>query len=341
MTTPMDDPDAAGAPPPCATIVIVTFNSRRFFPRLKASLEAQTLPGPILVLDNASEPDQRPRPDDLPAHAVIVQSEENLGFATGNNRMVALAQTPFVALLNPDAFPAPTWLEELAADAARHPDAAAFGSTQVSADMPDAYDGLGDCYHVFGIPWRGGFGWPLASGARSGECFSPCAAAALYRTDVWRAVGGFDESFFCYCEDVDLGFRLRLAGHRIRQTHRAVVAHVGGGSSGKRSAFAIYHGTRNRLWTYVKNMPGWAFLLFAPAHAGVTLAFLLASQVRGTAAPTVKGLRDGLAGLGRVLQERRAGERARRASVLSVIGAMAWSPVAVLRRAPIVKRAEP
>lgn len=317
-------------------VVVITYNSRAHFARQKAALEAQTLPFRLIVIDNASAPDQRPTAADFPAGADVRQMDENLGFAAGNNRAVADLDTEFVALLNPDAFPAPDWLAQLVAAAHAAPDAAAFGSTQIAAENEARFDGLGDCYHVAGIPWRGGFGWPVDAGARSGETFSPCAAAALYRTDVWRALGGFDESYFCYCEDVDLGFRIRLAGHKVLQVADAVVHHVGGASSGPRSHFAVYHGTRNRMWTFVKNMPSPAFWLLAPAHIAMTLAFLAWSPFRGTGPATWRGVGDALAGFGRIWRERRDVQRDRRARAADVLGAMAFSPLAMLRRAPVV-----
>jgi len=127
-------------------VVIVTFNSRRYFARLKAALSQQTEPFALYVVDNASAAEQRPGADDFPAGALIVQLEENIGFAAANNRAAALCDGEFIALLNPDAFPAPDWLVELLEAAARWPGAAAFGSTQIAADTPERYDGLGDCY---------------------------------------------------------------------------------------------------------------------------------------------------------------------------------------------------
>ena len=319
-------------------VVVVTFNSRAHFPRLRAALAAQTHPYRLTVIDNASRPDERPRASDMPEGAEIVQMETNTGFAAGNNFAVKRRDAPLIALLNPDAFPAPDWLERLVAAAEKNPAAAAFGSTQISADDPTHFDGLGDCYHVAGIPWRGGHGWPVDTGVQGGDTFSPCAAAALYRREVWEALGGFDERFFCYCEDVDLGFRIRLAGHRIVQVADALVHHVGGASSGKRSDFAVYHGTRNRLWTFVKNMPAPAFWPLLPAHVAVTLCFLAISPFRGTGQATWRGVGDALTGLGPILRARAANQRARRAKTSALLAAMAWSPFAMVRRAPVLRR---
>jgi|CXWL01.1.fsa_nt_gi GT2 family glycosyltransferase len=319
-----------------ATIIVVTYNSRTHLARLKATLEAQTAPYDLIVWDNGSRTDQRPTPADLPANAQFVQCEENLGFAPANNRAIERASTEFIVLLNPDAFPEPDWLAQLLAAADANPKAAAFGSTQWSAEDDALYDGLGDCYHAAGVPWRGGYGWRRdASPPLTGEVFSPCAAAALYRTYVWRALAGFDERFFCYCEDVDLGFRIRLAGWTCLQIGAAKVSHVGGASSGKRSAFAVFHGTRNRLWTFAKNMPGVLLVPLVIAHAGVTLLFLAVSPFRGTGPATWRGVGAALQGMPDIWASRK--ERPRAVSLGALLRAFAWSPIALAKRAPVVR----
>ena len=109
--------------------------------------------------------------------------------------------------------------------AARHnPEYSFFASKLISADNPRVLDGAGDNYHVSGLVWRRGHG-NTAQGEMNAprEVFAPCAAAALYRRSALIDVGGFDEDFFCYVEDVDLGFRLRLAGHRCLYVPQAVV----------------------------------------------------------------------------------------------------------------------
>lgn len=320
-----------------ACIIIVTFNSRAHFARQKRALEAQTRPARLIVVDNASAPDQRPLAADFPKGTQIVQLEENTGFARANNLAVAMGESPLVALLNPDAFPEPDWLEALIGAAESAPEAASFGSTQISAEDPGKFDGLGDCYHVLGIPWRGGYGWPLSTPARSGQIFSACAAAALYRRAAWQEVGGFDERYFCYCEDVDIGFRLRLAGWDVHQVSGARVHHVGGASSGVRSDFAVYHGTRNRLWTFVKNMPILALCLLAPAHAAATLFLLARARGQGAWPATLRGLKDGMKGLGTVWRTRAPIHHQRRATSLDLLRAMTFSLKALRTRAPIVR----
>ncbi len=123
--------------------------------------------------------------------------------------------------------PAPDWLEQLIAATRRNPDVVMFGSTQIDATDPQRLDGAGDHYLASGLPWRGGHGWPVKELPREAEVFAPCAAACLIRADAFREAKGFDERFFCYVEDVDLAFRLRLMGHCCIQVPAAVVRHVG------------------------------------------------------------------------------------------------------------------
>lgn len=265
-----------GPPPQSATVVIVTWNAREHLPRCLTAVAAQTVPPDRLILvDNgstdgtasvarecvAAEPG-------LSGRTEIVELGANLGFAAANNRAIAICDTEYVALLNPDAFPHPDWLERLLAAAGRHPEAASFGSRQMIDGQPGILDGLGDVYHASGLSWRRGHGRRLEQADLvEREIFSACAAAALYRRSAFVEVGGFDEDFFCYFEDVDLGFRLRLAGFASVSVPAAVVDHVGSASSGgRRSEFSVYHGHRNLVWCFLKNMPNPLFFALLPAH---------------------------------------------------------------------------
>jgi GT2 family glycosyltransferase len=140
---------------------------------------------------------------------------------------------------------------------------------------------------------------------RPREVFSACAAAALYRRDAVLAAGGFDESFFCYFEDVDLGYRLRLAGHRVWHVPRAHARHIGGASTRPGSDFALYHGHRNLVWSYFRNTPRSLLWRTLPQHLLWNLATVLWFAFRGRGLVMLRSKRDALLGLPRVLRERR------------------------------------
>ena len=175
-------------------------------------------------------------------------------------------------------------------------------------------DGAGDAYHVSGMAWRQGHAERLdaVAGARDGrEVFAACAAAALYRRADWVRAGGFDERFFCYMEDVDLGFRLRLLGRTCRYVPEARAVHLGSASAGVGSAFSVYHGHRNLEWTWVKNMPAALAWRYLPSHVVASLAAVAWFAVRGHAGSVLRAKRDALMGLAAVLADRRRVQAAR------------------------------
>jgi GT2 family glycosyltransferase len=118
------------------------------------------------------------------------------------------------------------------------------------------------------------------------------------------AVGGFDEKFFCYFEDVDLGFRLRLYGKRCFYLPEAVVYHKGSFSLGAKSDFAVYHGLRNLIWCWWKNLPRRLLLRYLPLHLGFCLGFCLRAATRGQARVAWLAVRDAWLGLPEVLARR-------------------------------------
>lgn len=320
------DRRTAAGRPPWARVIVVNYNGGALLGHCIDSLARQTMGDfEVVIVDNASTDGSIETVALADRRFSVIRSRRNLGFAGGNNLGARGARSAWIATLNPDARARPDWLERLREATRRYPADGIFGSLQVAADSPDRLDGCGDVYSFLGIPWRGGFGHPAAEAPPDGVVFSPCAAAALYRRDLFEAAGGFDERFFCYLEDVDLGFRLRLRGHRCIQLRDAVVDHLGSAIAGGASAFTYYHSARNRLWVFVKNMPLPLLAVLFPLHLAATL--YLAWRIRDTAQvrPMLAGCRDGLRGLGKVWKQRRAVHRARTVSPMAVARAFTWS----------------
>ena len=294
---------------PKVTVVIVNWNGERFLDRCLSALLAQTItPNEIILLDNASSDASLDIVRRFPSVRLQAQNT-NLGFACGNNLAIAAASTEskWIALLNPDAFVEPRWLEALLSAVRDNPSFDFFGSKLVTAAVPSVLDGAGDAYHVSGLVWRMAHGAPVSSVSEQvREVFSPCAAAALYRRSALLEVGGFDEDYFCYSEDVDLGFRLRLVGYRCLYVPSSVAHHVGSGTTGgHHSDFAVYHGHRNLVWSYVKDMPGALFWAFLPLHLAMNLVALVAFMLRGQAGVICRSKRDAVLGLPKMWAKRR------------------------------------
>lgn len=309
---------------PKVSVVIVNWNGEQFLERCLAALMAQTVnPHEIILVDNASSDGSLAIVRCFPDVRLMVQ-DNNVGFARGNNLAIkaASAESKWIALLNPDAFAEPRWLEALLLSAESHPGFDVFGSKLVNASNPMALDGAGDVYHMSGLVWRGGHGSPVpASAEKEREVFSPCAAAALYRRSALLKAGGFDEDFFCYVEDVDLGFRLRLAGCRCLYMPLSVAHHVGSGTTGgPHSGFSIYHGHRNLVWTFVKNMPGLLFWLLLPLHVALNLASIIWFALGGQAGVILRAKRDALLGLPKMWRKRQQIQKSRLASIGNIWG---------------------
>jgi GT2 family glycosyltransferase len=293
---------------PAVDVVIVNYNAGAWLSRTVAALQAQTFTDfRTIIVDNGSTDGSLDALPPGPVPVEIVRTGKNLGFAAGNNLAIrSHVRAEWLALLNPDAFPHPEWLERLLASARAHPAFSFFGCRMLDANDPTRLDGVGDVYHVSGLAWRDGHG--CVDGPAydaSSEIFAPCAAAALYRTQDVVGAGLFDEDFFCYVEDVDLGFRLRLYGGRCLYVPDAIVEHVGSGIAGSHSNFQLYHGHRNLAWAYVKNMPGWLFWLYLPYHLVLNVYSLIAFALRGQGSALWRAKRDAVMGLGRVWAKRR------------------------------------
>lgn len=288
-------------------VVIVNYNSGPLLRRCLSAVHEQTRPPErIIVVDNASTDDSlQTAQEDWPGVQVL-RLEENAGFAAANNRGVEHCDgCEWVALLNPDAFPEPGWLAALAGAAADLPDAGSLASCLVMDDDPSRLDGTGDAYHVSGLVWRIGHGQARPAAQDRREVFAACAAAAMYRTEAFRGAGGFDEAYFCYNEDVDLGFRFRLAGLRCWYVPDAVVRHVGSAVTGRHSDFSLFHGHRNLVWTYFKNMPGSLLVRFLWQHLLLNLVTVLVLSVRYRSTAPVRAKYSAMKGIRRALRQRR------------------------------------
>lgn len=318
-------------------VIVVNFNAGSHLDTCLDALSRQTFHNFLtIVVDNASTDGSANGLESRYPNITVLRPGKNLGFASGNNLGLTVAHDcKWIALLNPDAFPAPNWLERFVSAAEGLPKYDFFGCRMRLAGTPELLDGTGDIFHVSGIAWRRDHGIPVECGTTSpGEIFGPCAAAALYSRAALLEVGGFDENYFCYHEDVDLAFRLRLRGHRCWYVPDAMVDHIGSAITGRRSDFSTYYGHRNLLWTFVKNMPLPLLLFYFPLHLAMSLVAIALCASRGQFRIILRAKYDALWGLPRVLAQRQGIQASRTATARALRNMMArglhplWSRIA-------------
>ncbi|MCC7268582.1 MAG: glycosyltransferase family 2 protein [Caulobacteraceae bacterium] len=318
---------------PLVSVIVVTYRSAGTLPRCLEALRGQTTADfEVILSDNGTDGGA---PDAAAADPSIrlIANNENLGFAAGVNRAAARAEGRWLALLNPDAYAAPDWLEKLLAAADAHPDIRCFASRQRMADDLTILDGLGDVMSLTGFAFRGGYGQTDPGPVPEGEVFSACGGAMLIDRELFLSMGGLDEWLFCYCEDVDLGYRLRLRGERTLIVPEAEVAHVGSASSGGPSSeFARFHGTRNRFWVFIKDTPPVLFWLTLPLHLATTVVLFISHLRHGEAAAPWRGFMAGVRGLPEAWRRRKIAQAQRKVSSAEIARAMTWSPIGLWKR---------
>lgn len=314
------------APP--VSVIIVAYESRAVLTRCLQDLKAQTFRDfEVLLVDNGSSDQAAQTAARADPSIQLIETGANLGFAEANNRAARRAQGRWLALLNPDAFAEPDWLERLMAATDRWPEVRCFSSLQVAADDATRLDGAGDAMTIMGLPYRMGYRRPRPGTIMEGEIFSPCGAAMLVERETFLGLGGFEPAFFSYCEDVDFGWRLRSRGGSVRLVPDAIVHHVGSSTLGARSDFALFHGFRNRLWCVARNAPAALLPLMLPLHLMATLVLLAGCIIRGEGGPALKGLAGALPELGRMRAS------VDRGHARDVAAALTWNPLRAMARA--------
>ena len=245
---------------PRVTVVVPNWNGERFLETCLSSLRRQSFENfEVVLADNGSTDGSVEFVAKNFPEVRIVRLPENRGFSAAVNAGIK-ASSPaaeHVVLLNNDTEVDPGWLGALVEAADRHPEAGLFASKLVDFEDRRVLDGAGDALRKSGLPFRVGHG-EIDRGQFDQETFvfSACAAAALYRSSLFREIGLFDEDFFSNCEDGDLSFRAQLAGYRCLYEPRSVVYHMGSASTGgTRSTTNTRLGTQNSINLLVKNLP--------------------------------------------------------------------------------------
>jgi GT2 family glycosyltransferase len=262
---------------PAIAVVVVTHDSAGFVgDTLGALLPQLREDDELIVVDNGSS-DATVATVRAAAPRARVLEQDNRGFAGGALAGAAVAAAPLLLFLNPDARPTPGCVGALREVADSHP---GWGAWQALVTMPGGatINTAGNVTHFLGMGWAGRCGQLVAEApAEPAEVSFGSGAALLVRREAWEQSGGFDERYFMYCEDLDLGLRLWLGGWAVGIAPAARVEHDYDFEKGGRKWFLL---ERNRWWTILADYPTALLLLLAPALLSAELA-LLAVAARG------------------------------------------------------------
>jgi len=293
-------PKLRTAAAPFFSVIIPNYNGQRFLATLLAALRRQTFRDfEVILADDASSDDSVVFVEQHYPEVRLLINRRNEGFARTCNLGVAAAHGRMVVLLNNDTEPEATWLAELAKTICANPQAAVVTSKLLLFDDRHKLHTTGDLLGVDGIPHNRGV-WEVDEGQYDDEpaIFSGSGGASAFRREVWQQLGGFDEEFWMYMEDVDFGFRAQLLGWSAVFAPAARVYHhlsaTGGG------VMASYYVGRNTIWTIAKNMPTTLLLRNLPSIllAQLEIAVSALANFRGAAARArLRGQLAGLLGL--------------------------------------------
>lgn len=256
-------------PSPLVSVIVINYNGKEFLKDCLESIYGQTYHNfELILVDNGSTDGSVQFIKEKFPDTILIENKENLGFAVANNQGIEISKGKYIALLNNDTVVDRDWLKNLVTAAESSSENTGMWAGKIlSLENPHIIDSVGGLIiSNDGIAkGRGRLERDIGQYDREEEVFIPSACAALYRKRMFDEVGLFDEDFFAYCEDTDLGLRARLAGWKTISAPKAVVYHHYSGTTGKYTSIKAYLVERNHIWLAIKNFP-LSKLLFLPLY---------------------------------------------------------------------------
>lgn len=276
------------------TIIIPNYNGLKFMEPCFETLNRQTTDDyQVLVVDNGSTDGSVEWLKERKIPSIFL--EENTGFTGAVNVGLKTAKTPYVILLNNDTEVHDDFVAQMIRAIEKSPSIFSVSCKMIQLYQKDLMDDAGDMYTVLGWAYQRGVGQSSSGYNKEREIFSACAAAAIYRREVFETIGYFDEMHFAYLEDMDVGYRAKIAGYHNRYCPEAVIYHAGSATSGsKYNSFKVKLAARNNIYLNYKNMPVIQLLVnLLPLILGICVKYGFFKK-RGFGKDYLAGLMEGL-----------------------------------------------
>lgn len=251
---------------PQVTVIIPNFNGMAWLEGCLSSLRRQSFRDfETILVDNGSTDGSVAFVGEHFPETRVRRFASNRGFSRAVNAGITMSSSPYVILLNNDVVCEEHFVEALLQAIRRRKRCFSCQAKMLQLRHPDRIDDSGDYYCALGWAFADRKGQPDDGRDREKQIFSACAGAAIYRREYLEETGLFDERQFAYLEDIDLGYRARIAGYENWYAPRAVVWHAGSGTSGSvHNAFKVRYASRNSIYLIYKNMPLPQILLNLP-----------------------------------------------------------------------------
>lgn len=292
------------------SVVIPNYNGSKLLENCLNSLEKDKINFlRVIIIDNASKDNsidvfkyysKKNENNNSNVKYHLIANSSNLGFSKAVNQGIKLAinhSSEFICLLNNDIEIDSNLFYHLIQEIEKNDKIFSVSSKMLQYNNRDLIDDAGDEYTLFGWTKKSGEGLNKSFNrySKPREIFSSCAGAALYRTSIFNEIGFFDENFFAYMEDVDIGYRAKIFGYKNIYSPNSIVYHIGSASSGNRyNEFKIPLAARNNIWIIHKNMPWPQILLNSGFLAIGFLIKYLFFLKKGYGNLYIKGLKDGI-----------------------------------------------
>ena len=266
----------------------------------------------IIVVENDA-PHGPILPDPLPTRVRNLLLPQNFGFTGAINRGVASSSAEYILLLNNDVELAPGFIRLLLERIERDPLVAIAGGKLLSAADHSVLDGAADALLLGGGAYRLGHGDGDTGQFTRLDVLACCGAALLLRRSVLDELGGLDEHFFAYLDDVDLALRARLRGYQVIYVPEACAYHVGSATLGETlHPKMVEWMTRNQLLLLIKNYPANLLLRLFPRICVYQLLWLARAVSENRLPAYLRGIWNVLRSFGMTWRKRRQVQGTRR-----------------------------